>query len=76
MENNVYLYPYSWADAHRQGESALWEASFRANVSCARDIEAVIRVFGDGGAIEAGSLPKRCWSGGASSEQILFWPTP
>lgn len=46
MENNVYLYPYSWADAHRQGESALWEASFRANVSCARDIEAVIRVFG------------------------------
>ena len=62
MENNVYLYPYSWADAHRQGESALWEASFRANVSCARDIEAVIRVFGDGGALKP-----------EASQKVLEW---
>ena len=47
MENNVYLYPYSWAEAHRLGESALWDASFHANVSCARDIEAAIRIYGD-----------------------------
>ena len=62
MENNVYLYPYSWADAHRQGESALWEESFRANVSCARDIEAVIRVFGDGGALKP-----------EASQKVLEW---
>ena len=47
MENNVYLYPHSWAEAHRLGEAALWDASFHANVSCARDIEAAIRVYRD-----------------------------
>lgn len=47
MENNVYLYPHSWAEAHRLGEAALWDASFHANVSCARDIEAAIRVCCD-----------------------------
>ena len=44
----IYLYPGSQSEAHRLGEAALWDASFHANVSCARDIEAVIRVYGDG----------------------------
>ena len=43
MEREVYLYPYSQADARRLGESSLWQASFQANVSCARDIEGAIR---------------------------------
>ena len=41
-------YPNSHSEAHRLGEATLWDASFHANVSCARDIEAVIRVYGDG----------------------------
>lgn len=45
MERDVYLYPYSQADAHRLGESSLWQASFQANVSCARDIEGAIRIY-------------------------------
>ena len=48
MEQDIYLYPGSQSEAHRLGEAALWDASFHANVSCARDIEAVIRVYGDG----------------------------
>lgn len=43
--NETYLCPYSQADARRLGESSLWEASFQANVSCARDIEAAIRDY-------------------------------
>ena len=43
MEQDIYLYPGSQSEAHRLGEAALWDASFHANVSCARDIEAVIR---------------------------------
>ena len=45
MERDVYLYPYSQADARRLGESSLWQASFQANVSCARDIEGAIRTY-------------------------------
>lgn len=45
MDRDVYFYPYSQADARRLGELSLWEASFRANVSCARDIEAAIRAY-------------------------------
>lgn len=45
MEQDIYLYPGSQSEAHRLGEAALWDASFHANVSCARDIEAVIRVY-------------------------------
>lgn len=45
MEREVYLYPYSQADARRLGESSLWQASFQANVSCARDIEGAIRAY-------------------------------
>ena len=48
MEQDIYLYPNSHSEAHRLGEATLWDASFHANVSCARDIEAVIRVYGDG----------------------------
>ena len=48
MEQDIYLYPGSQSEAHRLGEAALWDASFHANVSCARDIEAVIRIYGDG----------------------------
>ena len=48
MEQDIYLYPGSQSEAHRLGEAALWDASFHANVSGARDIEAVIRVYGDG----------------------------
>ena len=48
MEQDIYLYPGSQSEAHRLGGAALWDASFHANVSCARDIEAVIRVYGDG----------------------------
>ena len=40
MEQDIYLYPGSQSEAHRLGEAALWDASFHANVSCARDIEA------------------------------------
>lgn len=47
MEQDIYLYPGSQSEAHRLGEAALWDASFHANVSCARDIEAVIRVYAD-----------------------------
>lgn len=47
MEREVYLYPYSQADARRLGESSLWQASFQANVSCARDIEGAIRACSD-----------------------------
>lgn len=39
----AYLYPYSKAEAGRRGELDRWEESFRANVSCAREIEAAIR---------------------------------
>lgn len=46
--NETYLYQNSWSEAHRLGESALWQASFHANVSCAREIEAAIRAYGDG----------------------------
>lgn len=37
------LYPYSRAEARRQGEIRMYEDSFRQNVSCARDIEQAIR---------------------------------
>ena len=47
MEREVYLYPYSQADARRLGESSPWQASFQANVSCARDIEGAIRAYSD-----------------------------
>ena len=43
--DETYLYPYSQADARRLGELSLWEASFQANVSCARDTEAAIRDY-------------------------------
>lgn len=42
MEHEIFLYPYSKAEAGRRGELDRWEESFRANVSCAREIEAVI----------------------------------
>ena len=45
--NKTYLYPCSQADARRLGESSLWQASFQANVSCARDIEGAIRAYSD-----------------------------
>ena len=45
MERDVYLYSYSQADARRLGESSLWQASFQANLSCARDIEGAIRTY-------------------------------
>ncbi len=43
----AYLYPYSKEDARCQNELDKWEDSFRANVSCARDIEAAIRDHSD-----------------------------
>lgn len=44
MEHEIFLYPYSKAEAGRRGELDRWEESFRANVSCAREIEAAIRI--------------------------------
>ncbi len=38
-----YLYPYSRAEARRQGKKQMFEESFRHNVSCARAIEQAIR---------------------------------
>lgn len=38
-----YLYPYSRAEARRQGKTQMHEDSFRQNVSCARAIEQAIR---------------------------------
>ena len=58
------LYPYSQAEARRLGESALWDASFHANVSCAREIENAIRVYGDGNGVlkpEASRLILERW---------------
>ena len=57
MEQDIYLYPVSQSEAHRLGEAALWDASFHANVSCARDIEAFIRVYGDGRSAPAQIVP-------------------
>lgn len=48
MEKDIYLYPYSAAEARAQNELALWRASFCANVECARDIEEGIRTHFDG----------------------------
>lgn len=45
MEHEIFLYPYSKAEAGRRGELDRWEESFRANVSCAREIEAAIRGY-------------------------------
>ena len=45
--NDTYLYPYSSEEARRLGESSLWQASFQANASCARDIEGAIRAYSD-----------------------------
>ena len=47
----AYLYPYSKAEAARRGELDRWEESFRANVSCAREIEAAIRGYSSGDGI-------------------------
>ena len=47
----AYLYPYSKAEAGRRGELDRWEESFRANVSCAREIEAAIRGYSSGDGI-------------------------
>lgn len=48
MEFDVYVYPYSAADARARNEIALWRASYHANVDCARDIEEGIRTHFDG----------------------------
>ncbi len=41
--DHPYLYPYSRAEARRQGKTQMHEDSFRQNVSCARAIEQAIR---------------------------------
>ena len=38
MEKEIYLYPYSAAEARTRNELALWRASYQANEECARDI--------------------------------------
>ena len=43
MEKEIYLYPYSAAEARTRNELALWRASYQANEECARDIEEHIR---------------------------------
>ncbi len=53
METETYLYPYSAKEARDRGELALWRASQQANVSCAKEIEEAIRIYGDG---ESGTL--------------------
>ena len=45
--DETYLYPWTAKEAQRQGELALWRASHRANIACARAIEAAIRAYGD-----------------------------
>ena len=46
--DETYLYPWTAKEAQRQGELALWRASHRANIACARAIEAAIRAHFDG----------------------------
>ena len=48
MEKEIYLYPYSAAEARTRNELALWRASYQANEECARDIEEHIRTHFDG----------------------------
>lgn len=53
MEVETPLYPYSKREAELRKELDQWEESFRANVSCSREIEEAIRVYGNG---ESGAL--------------------
>ena len=48
MEKEIYLYPYSAAEARTRNELALWRVSYQANEECARDIEEHIRTHFDG----------------------------
>ena len=52
MEKEIYLYPYSAAEARTRNELALWRASYQANEECARDIEEHIRTHFDGAHLE------------------------
>lgn len=40
----IPLYPDSYAEAQRCGETGLWEQSFRENVACSRDLERAAQV--------------------------------
>ena len=53
MEIETRLYPYGKREAKQLEELDQWTESFRANVSCAREIEEAIRTYGDG---ESGAL--------------------
>ena len=48
MEKEIYLYPYSAAEARTRNELALWRASYQANEECARDIGGPLRPHFDG----------------------------
>ena len=56
MEKEIYLYPYSAAEAHTRNELALWRASYQANEECARDIEEHIRTHFDGAHLDDSML--------------------
>ena len=61
MEHEIFLYPYSKAEAGRRGELDRWEESFRANVSCAREIEAAIRGYSNvDGILQPGAVLNFC----------------
>lgn len=56
MEKEIYLYPYSAAEARTRNELALWRASYQANEECARDIEEHIRTHFDGAHLDDSML--------------------
>lgn len=56
MEKEIYLYPYSAAEARTSNELALWRASYQANEECARDIEEHIRTHFDGAHLDDSML--------------------
>lgn len=52
MECKITFCPHSYRDAERESELSLWRESYRGNIACAVDIEAVLQGIG------SGSLPE------------------
>lgn len=75
MEKEIYLYPYSAAEARTRNELALWRASYQANEECARDIEEHIRTHFDGAHLDDSMLQPLLDKWGIS-ESISSLPIP
>ena len=56
MTNEVYLYPYSAAEARRLNEISLWRASYKANIACKQAIEESIQKHFDGMHLSSGCV--------------------